>query len=188
MGPAVFVAMKPPPAALLAQIRKLQPNLKRLAVLWNSVVHRALPERAQAHGGGSRGRDRRRPCPDLADLPNALRSLAPKPDALWLAPDPSLITPSSFQTIKQFSWDSSIPFYAPTPGSRRRGPPPPFRSLPRPWDIGSRNSRAGLFRSGLFRGIAYSEKTELIVNPASAAKAGLVLTPEALARADKVLP
>ncbi len=36
-SPVVFVAMKPPAAALLSQIRKLQPNLKRLAVLWNGA-------------------------------------------------------------------------------------------------------------------------------------------------------
>lgn len=187
-GPTVFVAMKPPAAALLGQIRKLQPRVKRLAVLWNSAyTERYLDELKSAAAAQGVEIDAVK-VPEVDDLPNALRSLAPKPDALWLAPDPRLITPASFQTIKQFSWDNAIPFYAPTAGLAAAGASAAVSISSA--ELGRR--LAELTRQALsgapLPSVAYAEKTELTVNPASAAKAGLVLTPEALGQADKVLP
>ncbi len=89
-----------------------------------------------------------------------MRSLTPKPDALWLAPDPGLITPASFQTIKQFSWDNAIPFYAPTAGLAAAGAAAAV-SISSP---GLGHRRAELSRQALsgshLPGVAYSEKTE----------------------------
>ena len=187
-GPFVFIAMKPPAPVLLAQIKKLQPQMKRLAVLWNADYTGTYLNELQRVGAAQGiGIDAVR-VPDPSGVPDALRNLSPKPDALWLAPDPGLITPGSFQTIKQFSWDNAIPFYAPTAGLAAAGAAAAIAVSVQ--EMGHRDAQ--LARQALsgetLPQIAYSEKTELMVNPESAAKAGLKIAPEALSQADKVLP
>ncbi len=186
-GSFVFIAMKPPAPILLAQLKRLQPRLKRLAVLWNAaytgVYLKELQRAADAQGieletvrvAG------------VAGVPDALRGLAPKPDALWLAPDPELITPESFQTIKQFSWDNSIPFYAPTAGLAAAGAAAALSVSVE--EMGRQAAeRARLVLSGKpLPEVSFSEKTKLTVNLGSAAKAGLKISPEALGQADQVI-
>ena len=188
-GPFVFVAMKPPAALLLAQMKRLQPQLKRLAVLWNSAYTGSylneLKSAAAAQGIEIVGVR----IPDPDGVPNALRGLAPHwPDALWLAPDPGLITPTAFQTIKQFSWDNGIPFYAPTAGLAAAGAAAAI--APSAQQIGHQDaelSRQALSGTAL-PDVSFSENAELTINRESSAKAGLKLAPEILDKADKVLP
>jgi ABC-type uncharacterized transport system substrate-binding protein len=187
-GAVVFVAMEPPAPVLLAQIRKVQPQLKRLAVLWNSERTRDyLNELGSAAAAQDVAIDAVR-VDDPNGVPDALRSLSAKPDALWLAPDPHLITPGSFQTIKQFSWDNAIPFYAPTAGLAAAGAAAAISVNNE--QIGRQN--AELARQALsgrpLPKVSFSDSSELTINPDSAAKAGLKLTTEILGRADKVLP
>lgn len=114
-GPVVFLSMRPEPRQLVSELRRLQPALKRLAVLSN-------PRDAERYFGdlGRAGSEIGiEVVPAFASgpeaVPDALRAvLASKADALWLAPDPVLVTPETFQTIKQFSIDNKMPFYAPT--------------------------------------------------------------------------
>jgi len=50
-------------------------------------------------------------------VPDALRTLVTATvDALWLPPDPRVVTPQTFQTIVQFTFDNHLPFYASTRG------------------------------------------------------------------------
>lgn len=186
-GPFVFVTMKPAPEALLGRLRELQPGLKRLAVLTSSRdgeryvgdLRRAaatlgleivVPKLAGADG-----------------VPDALRALVDKADALWLAPDPGLVTPDTFQTIRQFSWDHKVPFYAPTAGLAAAGAAAALAVDPE--DAG--RQAADLARRALdgeeLPAYLYPDKVRLTVNLPSAAKAGLTPSGEALGKADKVL-
>ncbi|MFI5361022.1 MAG: ABC transporter substrate binding protein [Elusimicrobiota bacterium] len=179
-GPFVFVAMKPPAPVLLMQMKRLQPRLKRLTVLWNAAYTGSyLNDLRSAAAAQGIEIDAVR-IADPGGVPDALRGLAPKPDALWLAPDPELINPVSFQTIKQFSWDNGIPFYAPTAGLTAAGAAAAVSITPQ--EIGREDadlSRQALTGKAL-PDFAVSNTAELTVNPESAAKAGLKLTPEAL--------
>lgn len=114
-GPFVFVSMKPAPGALLPALRRLQPRLKRLAVL--SRGPDAASYVASLRGaGGALGVEIVAPAAaGPGGVPGALRALlAAGAEAVWLAPDPSLVTSENFQTLKQFSRDNALPFYAPT--------------------------------------------------------------------------
>jgi putative ABC transport system substrate-binding protein len=186
-GPFAFVAMKPSAEDLLARLRTLQPGLKRLAVLWNAKdTEGYIKELNRAAAAlGIEIRSVRVAGPE--GVPDALRALPGKADALWLAPDPNLVTPEAFQTIKQFSWDDAIPFYAPTAGLVSAGAAAGVSVSAQE----SGREAAELVRRAL-SGAALSEtvyprKSELTLNPESAAKAGLVLTPEILGLADKVI-
>jgi putative ABC transport system substrate-binding protein len=186
-GPIVTVAMKPSPEVLLGRLRALQPGLKRLAVLWNSAETKSYLKDLQ-RAGAALGMDvvavR---VSDPGGVPDALRALPGKADALWLAPDPSLITPDTFQTIKQFSWDSALPFYAPTIGLVSAGAAAAVAvSVQEAGRRAAELARQALSGARL-PDTVYPANAELAVNPESAAKAGLKIAPEALAGADKVI-
>lgn len=187
-GTLIYVSMKPAPGRLLSELRRLQPALRRLAVL-------------------SRGRDTE---PYLADLrragaslgvevvaprtsgaggvPAALRTLAAAgADALWLAPDPSLATPENFQTIRQFSWDSRIPFYAPTRGLAAAGAAAAVSVSPgEEGRLAAELARRALAGEELPE-IVYPTRTSTTLNLESARSAGLEVRPEALGRDIEVL-
>lgn len=187
-APFVFIAMKPAPMRLLSELRRVQPGLKRLAVLSHTrdmTSYLADLKRAGAALGveiiapTARGPD---------DVPDALRALlADKADAVWLAPDPSLVTSESFQTIKQFSWDNGIPFYAPTRGLAAAGAAAAVSVSPE--EVGrlaaelARRAMAG----DTLPEIVYPARTSLTVNLQSARKSGLRIEPEAFDKDDEVI-
>jgi putative ABC transport system substrate-binding protein len=187
-GRLVFLTMKPPAETLLKKLRDLQPGLSRLAVLWNSEetgsylrelerAAPALPVRVISMRVG-----------DRADVPDALRAQVGKIDALWLAPDPALVTPETFRTIKQFSWDNKIPFYAPTAGLVAAGAAASVSVSPR--ELG--RQAAKLARRALagevLPAVVFPDNAELTVNAESAGKAGLSVSPETLGKNVKAAP
>lgn len=187
-GAFVFVAMKPAPAKLLSELRRVQPGLKRLAVLSNTNDMASYLTDLKLAGAAlgieilaprARGPD---------EIPDALRALlADKADAVWLAPDPSLVTSASFQTIKQFSWDNGIPFYAPTHGLAVAGASAAVSVKP---------EEAGRLAAELVRralagetlpNLVYPERTQLTVNQTAAEKAGLKIRAQALGKDAEVI-
>lgn len=187
-GPFVFIAMKPAPMRLLSELHRVQPGLKRLAVLSHTrdmASYLADLKRA----GASLGIEIIAPAARSPDeVPDALRALlAAKADAVWLAPDPSLVTFESFQTIKQFAWDNDVPFYAPTRGLAAAGAAAAVSVSPE--EVG--RLAAELARRALagetLPAIVYPARTELTVNLQSAQKAGLRISPEALGKDDEVI-
>lgn len=188
-GRVVYVSMKPKPEKLLAELRRLQPGLKRLAVLTRgreAELYLAELRRAGGPAGFEIVQERvRRP----EDLPDALRTLLPrKVDALWLAPDPRLVTPETFQTILQFSWDNHLPFYAPTRGLAEAGAPAAVSISPEETgrlvaDLARRTLEGERLPEHV-----YPDRTKLTVNASSARKAGLEMPGGSLEPADEVLP
>lgn len=112
----VKVQMIPRPVKLLGKVKELQPGLARLGVLWSAAGSEYYVRELRKAGETLDVEvvERRLAGPD--ELPEALRALAGKVDALWLPPDPSLINLHSLETIKQFSWANAVPFYAPSAG------------------------------------------------------------------------
>jgi ABC-type uncharacterized transport system substrate-binding protein len=186
-GPLAIVTMKPAPEKLLSELRRLQPALRRLAVLSHArdTESYLADLRRAASALGIEIVAPRLSGPD--SLPDALRSLPGKADAVWLAPDPSLVTPASFQTIKQFASDNGVPFYAPTRGLAAAGAAAA---------VGVSAEEAGRQAAELaLRALAgetlpervYSTRTELTVNRTSAEKAGLTFDPAALGKDVEVI-
>lgn len=188
-GPFVFVTMKPAPPKLLSELRRLQPGLKRLAVLSHARDTRSyladLKRAGAALGVEIIAPSARGP----GEVPDALRALlADRADAVWLAPDPALVTPESFQTIKQFSWDNGIPFYAPTRGLAAAGAAAAVSVSPEEEGrLATELARRALAGETLAE-LVYTERTELTVNLQSARKAGLKIIPEALGKHVEVIP
>lgn len=185
-GPVVFLTMKPAPPDLLAKIKLLQPKLTRLAVVSSSADSALyLAELRKSAAGGPEIIDARVSGP--AEIPDALRAIEGKADALWLSPDPALVTPQTFELIKQFSWDHNIPFYAPTEGLVGAGAAAGVSVTPeaagRQAAEAARRQLAGLETGG----ILYPAELRLTVNLPSAAKSGLKIDPGALGKVDHVI-
>lgn len=188
-GRVVYLSIKPMPEKLLTEVKRVQPGLKRLAVLSRGREAKSYLAALQ-RAGAARGVEIVQPrvgAPE--DLPDALRTLLPrKADAIWLAPDPSLVTPENFQTILQFSQDNRLPFYAPTRGLAVAGASAAV-SIP-PEETG--RVAADLARRTLdgekIPERVYLERIKVTVNPSSAKKSGLEIPSGALGPADEVLP
>lgn len=50
------------------------------------------------------------------ELPHLLRTAGSRADAIWLAPDPAVVTPEAFETAREFARARGIPFFAPAAG------------------------------------------------------------------------
>lgn len=187
-GPFVFVSMKPAPGRLLSELRRLQPGLKRLGVLSDGRDTAGyLPDlRRAAAAIGMEIASPRAVGPN--GVPSALRSLlAAKADAIWLAPDPSLATPENFQTIKQFSWDNRVPFYAPTRGLAVAGAAAAVSvAAEEEGRLASELARRALAGEPLPE-VVYPTRTSLTVNLESARNAGLAVPQDALGKDVEVL-
>lgn len=116
----VRVRMEPKPAALLARLKQLQPGIKRLGVVAASLedgYFGLLRKEAAAAGVELRFLE----VEDPESLPDRLRAARGKVDALWLSPQPGLVTPRSFATIREFARSQRVAFYAPTEGLLAEG-------------------------------------------------------------------
>lgn len=188
-GPFVLMALRPAPERLISELRRLQPGLKRLAILSHgrSREHYLSDLKTASAASGVEIVAVKANGPE--NVPDALRSLlAAKVDALWLAPDPGLVTPEAFQTILQFSWDNRIPFYAPTRGLVVIG-----AAAAADADAQETGRRAAELARRALAGetlpeLVYPARTKLTVNLTSARKAGLTIAPAALGKEDEVIP
>ena len=113
--------MVPAPQSLVAGLSRLQPAMKRLALIWSEAGFEPYARAVRAEAA-ERGIDARLVrIADPGELPSRLRSLQGRVDALWLAPDARLVTPVGFATLRDFSRAARTPFYAPTAGLVREG-------------------------------------------------------------------
>lgn len=188
-GRASYVAMKPPPVRLLSELRRVQPGLRRLGVLVHGrdTAHYLVELRRAGEALGVEIVAARVRRAEL--LPDALRDLLPKKvDAVWLPPEPGLVTPDAFETLARFSWDNRIPFYAPTRGLAAAGASAAvFVPVDEIGRVAGDLARRALAGERLPRWV-YPERTKLAINPASAKKAGLAIPDSALLAGDEVLP
>ncbi|MCR4296153.1 MAG: hypothetical protein NUW21_11515 [Elusimicrobia bacterium] len=115
------VSLLPAPEALVARMRALVPNLWVLRIFWSSESSRVDTE-ALVWAGERQGlvvlSERVTPA---SRLPGYLRSLRGKADALWLMPDPALVTEENFAILREYAAAREIPLLAPTEGLAERG-------------------------------------------------------------------
>lgn len=188
-GRLVFIAMKPSPGRLLAEIRRVQPRLKRLAVLSIGRDTDAYVSELQRAGSGLGIKILAPPANGRDGVPRALRSVAAgKADAVWLAPDPALVTPENFQAIVQFSFDNDVPFYAPTRGLAATGAAGAVSVSPEEAGRMAADFTRRALAGEELPAIVYPAGTSLTISVKSAKAAGLAIDAGALDKDIEVLP
>lgn len=110
----IRVEMTPSPERLVKAMAEA--GVRRLLALRASPAEPEFARRAAAAGklAGVEIEDALLPSP--AALPALLRRAGGRADAVWLAPDPSSVTPATFETARAYCRARSIPFFAPAAG------------------------------------------------------------------------
>ncbi len=185
----VKVFMSPPPQVLLAKLQEIQPDLKRLGAVWVDDPASSYGTALKAEGGRRRVEVRPYRLRSLEELPDYLRGLKGHIDALWLPPDPLLINPKSFNTIKQFGLDNGIPFYASIDALADQGAVAAisvsFREM---------GHKAGAIAAQIMSGNhstgeqIFGDTVSVTLNLKSAAGTGLKFPPAAVKQVDRVIP
>jgi putative ABC transport system substrate-binding protein len=176
---SVSVPMLPPPDRVLGRLLEVQPGLKRLGVLWTTPAAggyvRALREAAAARKLTLVEKHVAAP----QALPETLRSLVDKADALWVTPDPTLVTAQTLETLRDFSASNNLPFYAPSSALLHYGAAASvdssFAEIGRTLARAARQALSG--RGG--PDVVYPEEAALSVNPKVASKLGLTIPADA---------
>ncbi|MDD5303163.1 MAG: ABC transporter substrate binding protein [Elusimicrobia bacterium] len=179
------VSLQPDPEVLLARLLPLIPSLKVLRVFWSSESSRDDVE-SLVKAGEDRGvvvlSEQVSP---PSRLPERLRELNGKVDALWLMPDPALVTAESFAVLREYAAAERLPFVAPTEGLAERGATATiavtFRDMGRAAAASLRARLAGRAEPEIVR----AGRVSVTVNAATARAVGLGPKFES---ADKVLP
>lgn len=131
-GPVVHVRMAPSPADFAAALTARHSGVKRIALLWSDRARGRYARELVAVLGAPGVKVDLRRVESVDDLPALLRGL-PRPDAIWLAPDPTLVTPVSFALLKEYTRAQGVVFLAPAAGLAANGADaslaPSFRSV-----------------------------------------------------------
>ena len=115
-GRLIRVSSLPEPGKALAAYKQLQPGLKRLTVFRLRNLSKIYPEKLAAAGKAAGVEVSEVALSSSTEFPEALRALSGKTDALWLFPDPNLISKTSLDVLAEFACANKIPFYAPSAG------------------------------------------------------------------------
>lgn len=106
------VSMDVPPELVLAQLNLMFPDITRLGLLLSEDAQPSwLPAVTRAAGQAGYSLTVQRLDSDQR-VRRALGRLRPKIDALWLMPDPSLLTPSGYHTLYTEALRTNLPVLA----------------------------------------------------------------------------
>lgn len=188
-GPLVRVSLSPAPAVMLRNLKEIQPTLKRLGILWTSdaYVGYTAQLKAESPNFGVEVIAERLKTPE--NLLDGIRAIKDRVDALWLPPDPFLITAHNFAAFKQFSLSNHIPLYVPMDNLADQGAVAAVSS-----SFHNMGQKAGEVAEKILSGnpvtesSVYVEKVTLTINASFAAQSGLELPPAVLKKADRVIP
>ena len=103
-GPAVKISMGARPAALAAQLKEIQPELKNLRIFYIAGYYARYIEELRRAAPELTIEADRLDSPDK--LPERIRAMRAKPDAVLLLNDPLLINPHTFMILKNYSESS----------------------------------------------------------------------------------
>lgn len=179
------VSLLPDPAVLVSRMRALLPRLRVLRVFWSSESSREDAEALEAAGQrqGVVVLSERVDPPSL--LPERLRAIDGKDDALWLMPDPALVTAENFAIVREYAAARGIPFLGPTEGLAERGATATISATFRDMGRAAALSLRARLDGGAEPEIVRAARVTVTVNAAAARAVGLG---PAFPSADKVLP
>ncbi|HRY28899.1 MAG TPA: ABC transporter substrate binding protein [Elusimicrobiota bacterium] len=109
-GQTVMVSMETSFQTIILELKEIQPNLKRLAVLWGSAHLSGLAKSRRVDESGVRVLPVEVTSSD--ELPDVLRGLEGRVDAVWLMADPLLLNEQNVRMIKEFCWANKLPVYS----------------------------------------------------------------------------
>lgn len=188
-GPTVKISMLPPAGKVVSVLKEIQAPLKHLAVLW--VVDTMADYAAQLQQAGSQlqiGIEAEQ-LHSVDELPERLRRLIGEGvEALWLPPDPLLISAGSFAVLREFSRANKIPLYAPTAGFAEEGA---IAAVGTSFAQNGRTAAAAVLEILAGREVPaeiYPDECEITLNLGAAAEVGLHFSQEVRQRAHKVVP
>lgn len=187
-GLRVKVRMHPHPRDLLRRLREIQPGMKTLVMLWVSEDYASIADglREAAEPSDLRIVSERLSGPD--DLPEALRRMRAKADAIWLPLDPRLLNEDNLDLLKEFSWANGIPFYTASADLLERGAAASVGFSFH--DIGHAAAQTALkiLSKEAVGPDVFPDRIQVGINEAAASKVGLRIPAEALKGADRLLP
>lgn len=169
------VSLLSDPGALIAQLRALMPGLALMRVFWSSEASRADSE-ALVKAGGRKGlvvvSERVKPA---SSLPAHLRSLRGRADALWLMPDPALVTERNFATLREYAVARNVPLFAPAHGLAERGATATIASTYRDMGRAAAFALRARLTGGAAPEVVFPERPAVTANGPAARAAGLKL-------------
>jgi hypothetical protein len=187
-GPSIEIQMLSPAASILSKMKLIQPALKRLAVFWSSLSLKDYFDQIKVESASFNIEVLSEKLDNPIHLPDRLRALHGKTDALWLLPDPPLMNTKSFLILKEFSWSNRLPLYVPTAGFVEKGAlasiSSSFKEIGRTAALAARQALSGK----LMDSVLYPEKTEITFSTRALSQAGLEVPQQLLQEAEKVLP
>jgi ABC-type uncharacterized transport system substrate-binding protein len=186
-GRVTQVSMMPDPSSTLKQLKRIQPGLKHLAVLWASPADERYIkqlQRAEQEVGIIISADR---LEKPEKLPERLRDLPTRAEAIWIPSDPLVINEQNLILLTQFSQEAHIPFYGAIAGLTERGASATLSS-----NYGEIGRTAARVVQSALDGKAipeeiYPSQSEMALNLDKATKAGLTIAQPVIDQAQKVI-
>lgn len=109
---ATGVAVELPVDGLLARFKLLLPNLRRLGVIHSSHASASTLESARAAAASLGIELRSENVSHADDVAGAYRRMRREIDALWMVPDPVVVTEDNFRYLAERTRSDGIPFLA----------------------------------------------------------------------------
>jgi hypothetical protein len=187
-GDTVEVRNSPEGHVVMLQLKSLQPSLRRLGILWASPQMGDYVKDAEKNDSATGVKVLSVRLETVDELPGRLRELIGKVDALWIPPDPLLVTPEAFATLKGFSNPNGIPFYASGVGLIGYGPVAAiYSSFHEVGRLAADAARKTLEGSEGSR-IVYPQKARFAVDLTAIKETRASVDQNSIGRADKVVP
>ncbi len=106
------VPLEVPAAAWLEALRLVLPEAKALGVVYDPARTGPLVEEVRRLASGPGLRVVAEPVSSSREVPGRLGGLRGRIDALWLVPDPTVVTPPTVEAFASFSLAARVPLFA----------------------------------------------------------------------------
>jgi putative ABC transport system substrate-binding protein len=185
---SIAIRMLPAENSIVLKLKEIQPSMRKLAIFWisNSLEGRVEKMRQAAIASGVEIISEK--LNKIEEIPDRLRSIYSVIDAIWLMPDPLLISSQSFNVLKEFSWSNKVPLYTPSSGLVEQGATAsistPFHEIGRLAGVAARQLLVGRVNQSEI----YPEKMQVMLNMKAVSALGLKIPESLLQKADKVSP
>jgi putative ABC transport system substrate-binding protein len=176
----IGIAVRPPAEAQLAALRSVIPNRNRVGILYDEEqsgdfirqAHRAAKQQGLELVAVTVSRQE--------EIPNTVRALLPKIDALWLIQDQTVVSESAIPFFLESTLDAKVPLFTFSSTLVQQGALGAL--VLDPWTVGQQAAHIATARlSGQptsTGSIQNPERPQLALNLNSAEHLGLVLSPE----------
>jgi putative ABC transport system substrate-binding protein len=189
-GNITGVTMDVPPGRQFELVRDLAPSARRIGVMYDPALSGDAVRRASAAADRMGLALVLQTVRTEGDALAAARLLAPRVDALWALPDPTVWTAANARALILFSLRARKPLFAGSEGYVRRGAIAAVAADPE-----AVGRRAGELAIGILRGTAPAmlrpeppPRVLVFVNEATARHLGITLPRDLLDRAEAVFP